>query len=75
MAEAPADLPPLDWQDALPEDAAQPEDDFDADSQFWRSSSIGDLVSLNFPRYVNEDVDATVARLERPVSLGARATT
>ena len=30
MAEAPADLPPLDWQDALPKDAAQPEDDFDA---------------------------------------------
>jgi len=34
--------------------------DPDADSQFWRSSSIGELVSLNFPRYVNEDMDATI---------------
>jgi len=34
--------------------------DPDADSHFWRSESIGDLVSLNFPRYVNTDMDATI---------------
>ena len=36
--------------------------DPDADSHFWRTSSIGDLVSLNFPRYENPDVDAAINR-------------
>jgi len=34
--------------------------DPDADSHFWRSESIGELVSLNFPRHVNTDMDATI---------------
>jgi len=34
--------------------------DPDTDTHFMRTTSIGELVSLNFPRYINEEMDATV---------------
>ena len=34
----------------------------DTDSQFWRTSSIGDLISINFPRYENLAVDEAINR-------------
>lgn len=46
--------------------------DPDADSHFWRTSSIGDLVSLNFPRYQNPEADAAIDRALAATELADR---
>lgn len=38
--------------------------DPDTDSQFWRTTSIGDLISINFARYENMAVDEALTRAQ-----------